>query len=273
MSGFSCRDVKIVNRLTLLLATILLLAGGCATQRERRMDAECERKYGPPMRLGQVEKLAPTFKVPTISGRKRIRTSAGLIGRWKGEFVSEHMYFRQSKVDGCYRKSSHTLPFRYRYEFVFSADGRFRREGSFSSNGKPFRPINVMEGHWTFEDGILTMMMQKDKQSSFEVYALAEGSIELVGDWSDGKSGFTNRTDEFGCYRNIKPMQNGVRVWLRAPQVLQRVGLSDEAGGTVAPINDVSASRRKDLHDLKNAGIITEEEYETEMRKLEGAGK
>ena len=255
------------DRLTLLLVTILLLAGGCATQRERRLDEECERKYGPPMRLGQVEKIAPTFGVSTIEGRKRIRTSAELIGRWNGEFVSEHAYFRQSKLDGWYRKSSDNLLLRCRYDFVFSAGDRFRREGSCSFGGKPFRPMNVMEGRWTYEDGVL-VVMQKGKRSSFEVYALADGSIELVGDWSEGKSGFTNRTDEFGCYRNIKPTQNGIRVWLRAPQVLRRGGSSDEAGGTVAPINDASADRRKDLHDLKSAGIITEEEYRKEMEKV-----
>lgn len=33
------------------------------------------------------------------------------------------------------------------------------------------------------------------------------------------------------------------------------------------------SSRRKDLEDLKNAGIITSDEYEAELKKLEGAGK
>ena len=266
MSRISCRSGKIVDRLTFLLVTILLLAGGCATQRERRLDAECERKYGPPMHLGQVEKVAPTFGVSTIGGRMRIRTSAELIGRWNGEFVSEHVRFRRSKVDGWYRKSSDTLTLRCKYDFVFSADGGFRREGSCSFGGKPFRPINVMEGQWTYEDGVL-VMVQKGKRSSFEVYALADGSIELVGDWSEGKSGFTNRTDEFGCYRNIKPIQDGVWIWLRAPQVLRRVGASGGDSGKVATINDASAGRRKDLLDLKSAGIITEEEYRQEMEK------
>lgn len=160
----------------------------------------------------------------------------------------------------------------------------YRDDGSFFENGKRL-------GIWTLKDDELVVDYRPKVNSVSRIELRRVNARELLWTWADaesqvrafgdrGYSGFVKIAsrggyDDDGCFRKSVDVSDrrGGRVLftetiVESPTILRRMDDNPQDRR-----DSVAEERKKNLNSLLKAGVITEEEFAAEMKKLRGAGK
>ena len=264
--------MKRVGRI-LFVVPVLTLMSGCAT-----FVGPIELSpRGEVRRLTQAEFDAPLkseLQVPTADPDCSGTVGANeLVGRWMMTNHSIHQLVDRRLMTE--ERNSNIV----HYTYELRPDGSFVRDEKY-------------RGNWMLSGGILTFCYSDRSTVRYSVRRLTDVTCLLsytpdyVGEWtarqqkSPGIHGFRKRpsghVDEDGNFRGFVDYpyaHNGeVRFTERilgSAAVFQRMGVAVQTRA----VKTVDVERKKNLDSLLKTGVITEDEYQKERRKIEEGGK
>ena len=246
------------------------LLSGCASTRIVFTPRGTIRKISPAELAVPVK---PNFVPPEVDSNVRPEvTREDLVGKW--------LYCR----DGVAQLLDHCELFEEKKEMSDRFVAEYRDDGSFFADGK-------RTGVWTLKGDELIVDYRPQANVLVRVKLRRINIRELLLTWADvdslirtfgdgGYSGFVKIAsrggyDDDGCFRKSVDVSDrrGGRVLftetvVESPTILRR--MDDKPQDRRDPVAD---ERKKNLDSLLKAGVITEEEYKKERRKIEEGGK
>lgn len=269
-------------KFSLWLVAALLLCG-CATCFEVEQDKKNERLYGPAVTMqelfGEFRGKAARASSEDLTRRWRADAKRGdFMGRWTGSCEIKCRALRCSKVDGKYRQMADSTVTRVSYTYEFSPDGKMTMLTS-SRYASVERVGTTVVGEWSFDSGRISFVVGKSHE---QIGGLRQdGTLEIrernvdTDDYSIIEAGKTlyRFYDEFGCLQSLSQHDEFMLDVSTSPRVFRLVKRFED---NLSSEEDVRLSRAvmlKNLGQLRDSGVITEEEYKKERRKIEEGGK
>ena len=262
-----------------LLAVVLLVVWGCATCFEVELDKKNERLYGPAVTLQELlgEFRGKSVRASSDDLARRWRADAkrsDFMGRWTGPCEIKCRALRCSKMDGKYRQMADSTVTRVSYTYEFSPDGKMTMVTS-SRYASVERVGTTVVGEWSFDSGRISFVVGKSHE---QIGGLRpDGALEIRERNADTDSRSLSGTgktlyafyDEFGCLQTLSQHDEFMLDVSTSPRIFRLVKRFED---NLSPEEDIRLSRAvmlKNLGQLRDSGVITEEEYKKERRKIE----
>lgn len=273
-----------MKRVALVLVAVALLAAlGCATCVEMELDKKNERLYGPAVTLQELlgEFREKSARASSDDLTRRWRTDAkrsDFMGRWTGSYEIKCRVLRCSKMDGKYRQMADSTVTRVSYTYEFSPDGKMTMVTS-SRYASVERVGTTVVGEWSFDSGRISFVVGKSHE---QIGGLRQdGTLEIRernADADNRSLSGAGKTlyafyDGFGYLQSLSQHDEFMLDVSTSPRVFRLVKRFED---NLSSEEDVRLSRAvmlKNLGQLRDSGVITEEEYKKERRKIEEGGK
>ena len=266
-----------------LWLVVALLLCGCATCIEMELDKKNERLYGPAVTLQELlgEFRGKAARASSDDLARRWRADAkrsDFMGRWTGPCEIKCRVLQCSKMDGKYRQMADSTVTAVECAYEFSPDGKVTMESTVAdASGE--RVGATVVGEWSFDSGRISFVVGKSHE---QIGGLRQdGTLEIrernvdADDYSLIEAGKTlyRFYDEFGYLQSLSQHDEFMLDVSTSPRVFRLVKRFED---NLSSEEDVRLSRAvmlKNLGKLRDSGVITEEEYKKERRKIEAGGK
>ena len=288
------------------LVLFFTLCGGCVSPRDGRASSRiscsaellnARRDHIVAKVLSVAEGVVPQFRgSPTNEWRKAICREE-LIGTWQGIRRFESHRFDYNVADDSLVRKGQVASSTSDYEIDLRSDGRCSWRTIHQSQAGKGLIKDDTSGMWSLTTDGLKIAWTSGKESSYEVYFTPAGQMAIrailpptVG--SRSHFYWERLEDDNGILRSTLSIRGTLwSVFFASPIVVTcvdeqdrgkfsrqiQLGKLESSDRTQAKADDVVRhlidSKRKELENLKKAGIIDEAEFAAEVKKLEGAGK
>ena len=273
-----------MKRVALVLVAVALLAAfGCATCFKVEHDKKNERLYGPAVTLQELlgEFRGKSARASSDDLTRRWRTDAkrsDFMGRWTGSYEIKCRALRRSDMDGKYRQITDTVITKMTVVYEFSFDGKMTMETTVGNESSERTGV-TMVGEWSFDSGRMRFVVGKGREHigglrRDGMLEIRERNVNLDGEslWGVGNVLYAFY-DDSGCKQALRQDDSLMLTESVSPRVFRLVKRFED---NLSPEEDVRLSRAvmlKNLGQLRDSGVITEEEYKKERRKIEEGGK
>ena len=181
-------------------------------------------------------------------------------------------------MDGKYRQIMDAVITKMEVVYEFSLDGKMTMKTTVGNASSERTGVTVV-GEWSVDSGRMRFVVGKGREHigglrQDGMLEVRERNVNLDGEslWGVGNVLYAFY-DDSGCKQALRQDDSLMLTESVSPRVFRLVKRFED---NLSPEEDVRLSRAvmlKNLGQLRDSGVITEEEYKKERRKIEEGGK
>lgn len=261
----------------LIWLSVALAVSGCAGMRSHRDSQESpprarERLLAASRKLA--EDIDAGLDIPQTNEWYGIVCREELIGGWRAKEVCDILAYSYDEAKNGFCPPRANASFETSHDFVLFSNGKC--DERCLSEARHFR-LDLKNGTWTYSNGVLTMRWDRPKiDICYRVRRLASGDLVLQKETLPFRPKPTLFFDEecrdrHGCKRQIRSATG----WHWSVNVIRPIVAYCVDELDRKKFSDVidRCQRERDLRSLLEAGVISQDEFTVESRKLKEGGK